>query len=321
MARPTGSPTPSPGGNTYRPSADRVGGGVSSTMLDRWTQNNIATDQGRNAVNSVNSAQQGQSSTGKYVVYGDNGTRYYSDFPQPTVPVGFQFNNPLYGSGLPSYLSGNQTYVGNRDVVIPMAQEFIYNFTPEQSEMLYQATANTLGYDPGRSRDRLFSTWNSLVDEARVNQVDPFYLLSLRANGTELYPFVELSESSSGGGGGGGVGGPSTSIVRTTQITTPDGAKRLVNQAMTSFLGREATKDEIDAFTKLLNEEERANPTVQTMTSTPSGSVMEQSQTIEGGFDQAQFTADYAQSRPDYAEYRAATDLMGAFMSIIDGPV
>jgi len=285
-------------------------------MLDRWNQNNIATDQGRNAVNQVNAAQQGTSPGGSYVHYGNNGTQYYSDFPQATVPVSFYVDNPtkygnLYDSSIPRYITDR--------VVVPMAQEMVYGFTPEQSQLLFQATANTLGYDPGRSRDRLVSTWNSLVDEARVNNRDVFALLSERAAGSALYPFVELSDSTSSGGGG--VGGPSTSIVRTTQITTPDGAKRLVNQAMTSFLGREATKDEIDAFTKLLNEEERANPTVQTMTSTPSGSVMEQSQTIEGGFDQAQFTADYAQSRPDYAEYRAATDLMGAFMSIIDGPV
>jgi len=42
---------------------------------------------------------------------------------------------------------------------------------------------------------------------------------------------------------------------------------------------------------------------------------------VEGGFDAAQFSEEFSQSRPDYAEYRAATDLMDAFLGILQGPV
>jgi uncharacterized membrane protein len=146
---------------------------------------------------------------------------------------------------------------------------------------------------------------------------DPMEILGDIASG--MYFGTPGSDGGGGGGGGygGGGGGGGTTTVTTTNITNADTAKRLINQAMGSYLGREATKEERRKFLEALNEGERENPTIQTITAGASS----QSQTVQGGFDAAQFSEEFSQSRPDYAEYRAATDLMDAFLGILQGPV
>ena len=300
-----------------------------SNLLPDWVQQNLSPD-AQQAYGSWTNATtaQGRTQDGMYIWRESGGRISYQPFPQPTVPswnpnAGTQYNMTV-GSRGPgpttnlSYMSG-----GYDEVPLGVALESWMNLPPEGQALLQQATTVALGYDWTKGRNNLGPTWEFAVNQSRMLNErgikrDPMEILQDIINGDTIFG-VERTDSSSSGGGGGG--GPSTTVVRTVNISTPDAARRLVNQAMTSYLGREATKDEIDSFTKLLNKNEESNPTIQTMTMTPSGSVMEQSQRVEGGFDAAQFTADYAQSRPDYAEYRAATDLMGAFMSIIDGPI
>ena len=115
---------------------------------------------------------------------------------------------------------------------------------------------------------------------------------------------------SGGGGGGGGGGGAPTNTV---QLTDPDSAKQLINTAMASLLGRQATTDEFDTFLKTLNQAEMDNP----LTVKIEGNTAIQS----GGVNAAQRAQDYTQSRPDYAEFQSATTLMDAFISALDDPV
>ncbi len=119
------------------------------------------------------------------------------------------------------------------------------------------------------------------------------------------------SASSGGGGGGGGGGGSSTTSQ--IQLTNPDQAKQLINTAMSSLLGRRATSEEYNKFLTTLNAAERSNPIVTRV----EGDTV----TVTGGTSAAQVTEDYVTSRPDYAEYTAATSLMDAFVSALDDPV
>lgn len=119
--------------------------------------------------------------------------------------------------------------------------------------------------------------------------------------------------SSDGGGGSYGGGGGGSSVTSQIQLTNPDQAKQLINSAMAGLLGRRATNDEYKKFLKTLNSAERSNPMV---TSVEGDTV-----TVTGGTSAAQIAEDFVSSRPDYAEFQAATGLMDAFISALDDPV
>ena len=248
--------------------------------------------------------------------------RGYANFPEPMVPVatGYQTGAGLvYGASVPMMSAINQG---------------INNLSSTQMQILIQAASNHHGWDARKSlQSTLPVTWQFAVDKAVTEGVDPFEVLSWMARGSfgarlssfpsigeNVLPQVDISgdtsSSSSSSYGGGGGGGGTTTVV-TTNVTSPDSARRLVNQALTGYLGREATGDERRKFLEALNEAERANPTVQTISM--EGNT--QSQVVEQGLDVGAFTERYAQSRPDYAEFRAATDLMDTFLGILEGPV
>ena len=122
--------------------------------------------------------------------------------------------------------------------------------------------------------------------------------------------------ATSGGGGGGGYGGGGGGGSSTTsqiQLTNPDQAMQLINTAMASLLGRRATSEEYDKFLTTLNDAERSNPIVTSV----SGDTV----TVTGGTSSAQIAEDYVTSRPDYAEFQTATTFMDAFISALDDPV
>ena len=253
---------------------------------------------------------------------GANGQYYWSDgryapIPEPRVPIatGYQAGSPTglsYGMSMP---------------VMELLNKGIPNLNATQTAILFQAASNMAGYDayknPGST---LGPAWEFAVEKAATEGADPMEILSWMARsgsigarfGPNVYPQVGMGEdssSSSSGGGGGGGGG--TTTVTTTNVTSKSAAQRLVNQALTGYLGREATGEERRRFLEALNQAERDNPTVQTI----SASGNTQSQVIEQGLDVGQFAQTYAESRPDYAEYRAATDLMDTFLGILQGPV
>ena len=260
----------------------------------------------------------GTSSTGQYQWY----DRGYSNRPEPMVPVitGYQT-----GAGL--------TYGASVPLTAALGEGF-NSLNSTQVELLVQAASNMVGWDARKNlQSTLGPTWEYAVNRAATEGVDPMEVVSWLARGgfgarlTGLASFgqnpfgnVDLSgdssSSSSYGGGGGGGGGGTTTVV-TTNVTSKSAAQRLVNQALTGYLGREATGEERRRFLEALNQAERDNPTVQTISM--SGNT--QSQVIEQGLDVGQFAQTYAESRPDYAEYRAATDLMDTFLGILQGPV
>lgn len=110
-----------------------------------------------------------------------------------------------------------------------------------------------------------------------------------------------------GGGGYGGGGGGSATI----RLTSPTDARVILNQAMTQYLGRQATAAEIDKFVKALNTQERATP----VTTLVDGDLAVQ----EGGFNPSTFAEDFARSMSGSSEYQAVTSLLNALIGELDG--
>jgi hypothetical protein len=102
-----------------------------------------------------------------------------------------------------------------------------------------------------------------------------------------------------GSGSGGGYSGPTYRIDLTNQFD----ARALVDDALNTYLGRDATAKERQNFWKQLNAAEAANPQV----ATPKGVA---GAVGSGGFNRQQFAEDYAKSQDDYAETQASTTIM-----------
>lgn len=100
------------------------------------------------------------------------------------------------------------------------------------------------------------------------------------------------------GDGGGGVS-------RVVNLTNPDDAKSLVNAALQTYLGRDASQEEITEFTKALNKAERQNPIVSTRTQR------------SGGVSPAQRAEDFARSQEGSAEFLADTQYSDWFQEAI----
>lgn len=130
---------------------------------------------------------------------------------------------------------------------------------------------------------------------------------------TIIKKFAEAQESrrTGGGGGGGGFGGGGGG--GTISLTSPSDALYLLNQAMTQYMGREATEDELRDFVSSLNAQERANPN----TVSYEGSNAVQS----GGFNPALFAQQFARSQEGSAEFVATTTFMDAFLSMLGGRI
>lgn len=302
----------------------------------RWAGRRIPENAGR--LTGWGSGNTGKPSPSGQYQWSDRG---YNSYPEPLVPVATGYQT---GSGV-TYSMGGQTLrnpdgtqfisVGGVPLMTAINQG-LANMNSTQVQLLTQAASNFVGWDARKNlQSTLGPTWEYAVQRAASEGVDPFEVVSWMARGglgarltgspsfgTNPFANVDISGSSSsssygGGYGGGGGGGGGTTTVVTTNITSPDSARRLVNQALTGYLGREATGEERRRFLEALNEAERDNPTVQTISM--DGNT--QSQVVEQGLDVGAFTERYAQSRPDYAEFRAATDLMDTFLGVLEGPV
>lgn len=123
-----------------------------------------------------------------------------------------------------------------------------------------------------------------------------------------------------GGGGAGGVSS-STQTTKSLNLTDPTSARKLVNDSLSQYLGRSATKQEQQAFMKALNAQERMNPTVtqQSSTTTSGGGRSATSSTVmsQGGFNPSAFAEEYARGMEGSGEYQAATGLLNTFISAL----
>jgi len=96
-----------------------------------------------------------------------------------------------------------------------------------------------------------------------------------------------------------GGGGPTSQV----NLSSESEAGMLLDQAFTQYLGRTASDEEVKVWQELLNNAQRANPTVNT-----GGS----NNVTSGGFDPSRMARSYAQSQEGYAERFTALNFMSA---------
>lgn len=106
-------------------------------------------------------------------------------------------------------------------------------------------------------------------------------------------------------------------------VTTAEGARAVLNDAMARYLGRNATGEEVSAFLSKLNESERANPTVTstTTTSDAKGENTSTSSTSTGGVDADEFARGQVTKLPEHAAYQAGVTYANALFDAIRSPV
>lgn len=117
---------------------------------------------------------------------------------------------------------------------------------------------------------------------------------------------------------GSGSGGPTSSTVRSVNISSQQEAYTLGEEAWIENLGRNMNKKEAKAFLSALNKMEAQNPTT-TMSSSTGGANNFTTTRTEGGFNPQQWAQDYARSQEGYSERLVATKLMTAMDEFLGG--
>jgi len=116
----------------------------------------------------------------------------------------------------------------------------------------------------------------------------------------------------------GGSGGSFNTTSRSVSLTNEGTSRQLLNQALTGYLGRQATNEENSMFLKALNVQEKANPMTTVTKGFSSGGNTNQTQNSSGGFDRNDFAERFAKSQEGYAEYKTATTYLDAFIEALD---
>lgn len=140
------------------------------------------------------------------------------------------------------------------------------------------------------------------------------WLASTAAKSDRPVPGLD-SGGGSGGYGSGGSGGSQAFTNVTTSLTNRDDARATIDAALGEWLGRSATKAEVNKFWAALNKHERKNPNVDSGVSGPSGTTAVR----RGGSNAQVFAEDYAKSQDDYAETTFATTAIDLIKKSIIG--
>ena len=124
------------------------------------------------------------------------------------------------------------------------------------------------------------------------------------------YVYADSMKSMYGSGPGGGkAAGPTKAV----NLTDPDTANTLLDQALSTYIGRAANDTEKQMLRKALKEHELKNPSKTT--------VQGDTAIKSGGSNSATFAKDFAQQQEGSAEFTAATSLMDTFIDALKAQV
>jgi hypothetical protein len=244
-------------------------------------------------------------------------------------------NNVNEGSS--SAYGPNDMYDSNKPIKIDVPGKIIQGaegrpISVNSVTSVPQGELNALGYylSPGLNMKKLAEDAAEAMYEGSpsIQQIDAVYSDAVRIAAVKditvqqalrELTLIGLSGVKKGSSGSGGSGGPFRSVSKTITQTDEVEAERILNSALSTYLGRRADSDEVAEFVKKLNKLEKFNPTVTKTTGVRSGNNTTQQATQTGGFDSTGFAERWARSREGAAEYQAATTYMDAFQSVIDG--
>lgn len=199
-------------------------------------------------------------------------------------------------------------FYDNLQTGISQAQAYYLTMTNDERERLqnyYDAFGKIYGYTKPKS------LWNDIVEASADKGITPWQALE------QIDADVKAGAVVPQAAAGSGTGGPRAFNNQTVNLTNPEDAQILVQNALSQYLGRNATEEELAAFTKALRKEEQASPQIDQGVSSRSGT----SRVTTGGVSAAQaqeMAKDFAQSRPDYAEFQASTNLLDAFIGVLE---
>jgi hypothetical protein len=184
----------------------------------------------------------------------------------------------------------------SKTVPLQTAYNSFYEWSPAEFNF-FKAQAKAMGNNVEgwtMFSPTALSVWQQAVNSAAAyGAVNP---------GTPLTPYDVLQKSAEAGQLAGVGGATSSTVVNLTNVAD---AKRFVNDSLKTYLGRQATESELDNFLSTLNSVERENP-------------LYSSQGQRSGGTNPQVVAEeFAQSRPDSAEFTAATQYSDWLMQTI----
>jgi len=180
--------------------------------------------------------------------------------------------------------------------------------------------------DPGdeTSVEILDAVWQDAVDLAA----------RFLASGKKVTPWKAaelMAQSGTSGGGsrygssGGTFTGTRSSTKPSVDLTDPETAKAITNDALSRALGRAARPEEAAQFLQVINSAEKSNPTLTTTnTRYDKGVEVGGSSIRSGGVTDAgrtQMVTDQAQEMPEYGAYQAASTYFNAMVDALGSPV
>jgi hypothetical protein len=246
--------------------------------------------------------------------------------------TGLRFGKDADGNLVPLDADGNPILLGEKDQSFPVRVNNVYGYdkpggAPVPSTTPYKTLIKDgfLGVTDQGLIDRVVGASNGKVDLFDKVYLAAVQRASLRQRAGEDVSVYDILDQWKKGGlpssvstGSGGSGGPYSSTNRVVSLSDEGTARRLLNGALTTYLGRTATDDENAMFLKALNVQERQNPSITKTTGNTSGRNTTQSQTVTGGMDKNDFAERFAKSQEGYAEYQAATTYLDAFIGSLE---
>lgn len=115
---------------------------------------------------------------------------------------------------------------------------------------------------------------------------------------------------------GQGKGGPS--VTRTFSVSDPATARKVVTTTMNAVLGRDATKDEMEAFSKALRSYERGTPSVTTTTAGPGGTTISTQQGVSAAGQQEAILKSFGKSQNKELRGVVKTELGELFSQLLE---
>lgn len=178
------------------------------------------------------------------------------------------------------------------------------------------------------SRSAVRSAWTEVVKDSALlaeqgQPVSPLQLLGQKVNGTWVKPVRQAAKAAEDGETEDATR-TSTSTDESVRLTSRSEAERILDQALTQYLGRQATAKEVRQFRRSLNAEEQDKPVVSESTTTQTqdaegNTTSRSSSTQSGGQDPVESAEDFAKQQEGYGEYQASTTYLDAFMSTLQG--
>lgn len=261
---------------------------------------------------------------------GRGGGNFWTNLKPQSTPV----QNKLATGPIVGPATGNihNVYLGQRDgrdVIAPIndARYMIHTLDEASRNKLYKMADAWYGKGVWKP-SWLNKLWENAINVsanayAYANQrIDPVTAFGMVIRTGNIGDNRSGGSGGGGGGyGGGGGGGTSTAVATSTALTNATEAETIFDNALSTYLGRKATKQEQSAFLKALNKKEAKNPTVTTQTVTSTGKSTQQQSVSAGGFNPSTFAENYAQQMEGSAEYQAATGIMDSFISALKAQV